>query len=237
MGLINRMSALVKQKVNKMLDKFEDPREALDYSYQKQQELLIKLRRDIAEVIAAKKRLEIQKSKLVDSMYKLEEQAKQALDMNREDLARLALMKKNSNLLHLQDINKQLEEMEKEQLRLEETEKRLSAKVEEFKLKKEVIKAKYTAAQAEVKIKESITGISEEMADVGLTMERAEEKVESMRAKAEALDEMIESGVLTDYTSNKDEIEKELEKVSMEAAIEEELLKLKKRKKEGEVKG
>jgi phage shock protein A len=236
MGLINRMSTLVKQKVNKILDKFEDPREALDYSYQKQQELLIKLRRDIAEVIAAKKRLEIQKSKLVDSMYKLEEQAKQALDMNREDLARLALMKKNSNLLHLQDINKQLEEMEKEQLRLEETEKRLSAKVEEFKLKKEVIKAKYTAAQAEVKIKESITGISEEMTDVGLTMERAEEKVESMKSKAEALDEMIERGVLTDYTSNKDEIEKELEKVSMEASIEEELLKLKRKKKEGEVK-
>ncbi|MEM2855774.1 MAG: PspA/IM30 family protein [Candidatus Nitrosocaldaceae archaeon] len=234
MGLINRFTSVVKQKVNTMLDKFEDPREALDYSYEKQLELLVKLRRDIAEVITAKKRLEMQKSKLMDNVYKLEEQAKSALDMNREDLARLALQRKNMNIAQLQDINKQIEDMEKEQIKLEETEKRLSAKVEEFKLKKEVIKAKYSAAKAEVRVKESITGISEEMADVGLSMQRAEEKVEKMKARSEALSEMIDIGVLPDYTSNKDEIEKELEKMSIDASVEAELTKLKARKKKEE---
>jgi phage shock protein A len=227
MGLIKRVSSLVKQKVNKLLDKFEDPREVLDYSYQKQLEMLTKLRQNVAEVVAAKKRLEMQKAKLKDNIYRLEEQARSALEMGREDLARLALERKNMNIQQLLDVERQIEEMEKEQLRLEEMTKRLSVKVEQFKLQKEVIKARYTAAEAEVKIKESITGISEEMADVGYAMQRVEEKTERMKAKALALDELINTGVLTDYTTNKDMIEKELEDAMIKSAVEKELDRLK----------
>ncbi len=219
---------LVKQKVNSLLNKFEDPKEALDYSYQKQTELMIKLRRDIANVVAAKKRLEMQKAKLKDNIYKLEQQARSALEMNREDLARLALERKNMNIQQLLDIERQIADMEKEQVRLEELERRLSAKVEQFKLQKEIIKARYTAAEAEVRIKESVTGISEEMADVGMTIQRAEEKTEQMKAKAMALDELMESGVLTDYTTNKDIIERELQDVMIKDAVEKELERLKK---------
>ncbi|MEM2161439.1 MAG: PspA/IM30 family protein [Candidatus Nitrosocaldus sp.] len=228
MGLTRRISMLVKQKVNSLLNKFEDPKEALDYSYQKQTELMIKLRRDIANVVAAKKRLEMQKAKLKDNIYKLEQQARSALEMNREDLARLALERKNMNIQQLLDIERQIADMEKEQVRLEELERRLSAKVEQFKLQKEIIKARYTAAEAEVRIKESVTGISEEMADVGMTIQRAEEKTEQMKAKAMALDELMESGVLTDYTTNKDIIEKELQDVMIKDAVEKELERLKK---------
>ncbi len=219
---------LVKQKVNSLLNKFEDPKEALDYSYQKQTELMIKLRRDIANVVAAKKRLEMQKAKLKDNIYKLEQQTRSALEMNREDLARLALERKNMNIQQLLDIERQIADMEKEQVRLEELERRLSAKVEQFKLQKEIIKARYTAAEAEVRIKESVTGISEEMADVGMTIQRAEEKTEQMKAKAMALDELMESGVLTDYTTNKDIIERELQDVMIKDAVEKELERLKK---------
>ncbi len=227
MGLVKRMSSLVKQKVNKLLDRFEDPREALDYSYQKQLEMLTKLRQNVAEVVAAKKRLEMQKAKLKDNIYRLEEQARSALEMGREDLARLALERKNVNIQQLLDVEKQLKEIEKEQLRLEELTKRLSVKVEQFKLQKEVIKAKYTAAEAEVKIKESVTGISEEMIDIGYAIQRAEEKTERMKSKALALDELIDTGVLTDYTTNKDMIEKELEDAMIKSSVENELGMLK----------
>ncbi|HXG07198.1 MAG TPA: PspA/IM30 family protein [Nitrososphaera sp.] len=230
---MNRISSVVKQKVNTLLDKFEDPREALDYSYTKQLETLNKLRRDIAEVVTAKKRLEMQKAKILDSIRTLDEQARRAIDADREDLAKLALERKNSNLLQIQSLEKQIEEMRLEQQKLEQTEKRLSAKVEEFRSRKELIKAQYTAAQAQVRIKESVTGISEEMADVGLAMSRAEEKTEKMKAKAAALDEMIESGALTDYTSGRDRIEAELEKVSVQNAVEEELARLKAERKKG----
>jgi phage shock protein A len=109
--------------------------------------------------------------------------------------------------------------MQAEQQKLEDTERRLSTKVEEFKSKKEVIKAQYSAAEAQVRIKENVTGISEEMTDVGVAMSRAEDKTEKMKAKVQALDEMIDSGVLTDYTSTTigmdNDIEGELQKMTV----------------------
>jgi phage shock protein A len=225
---MNRISTVVKQKVNTLLDRYEDPKEALDYSYVKQTEMLNKLRRDIAEVITAKKRLEMQKAKLWDNIRTLDEQSRRALDSDKEDLAKLALQRKNANMLQAQALEKQVREMQSEQQKLEDTERRLSAKVEEFKSKKEVIKAQYSAAEAEVRIKENVTGISEEMTDVGISMSKAEEKTEKMRAKSQALDEMIDSGVLTDYTSSKDDvIEKELEETTAQRSVEDELAKLK----------
>ena len=224
---MNRISTVIKQKANVLVDKYEDPREALDYSYTKQIELLNKLRRDIAEVVTAKRRLEMQKAKLWDNIRTLDEQARRSLDAEREDLAKLALERKNANLLQLQGLDKQISEMLTEQEKLEQTEKRLSTKVEEFKSKKEVIKAQFSAAEAQVRIKENVTGISEEMTDIGMALNKAEEKTEKMKSKSGALDEMIDSGVLTDYTINKDSIEKELEQVTVKSSVDEELAKLK----------
>ncbi|MGB8085094.1 MAG: PspA/IM30 family protein [Nitrososphaeraceae archaeon] len=227
MGLLNRISTVIKQKANYLIEKYEDPRQALDYSYEKQRELVNRLRRDLAEVVTSKKRLEMQKARLWDNIRTLDEQARRSLDSDREDLAKLALQRKNANLIEMQGLDKQIAEMQAEQEKLEQTEKRLSAKVEEFKSKKEVIKAQYSSAEAQVRIKESITGISEEMTDVGMAMNRVEEKAERMKSKAQALDEMISSGVLVDYTSNKDEIESELEQITVNKSVEEELAKLK----------
>jgi phage shock protein A len=224
---MNRISTVIKQKANIIIDKYEDPREALEYSYTKQIELLNKLRRDIAEVVTAKRRLEMQKAKIWDNIRTLDEQARRSIDAEREDLAKLALERKNANLLQLQGLDRQIAEMLSEQEKLEQTEKRLSTKVEEFKSKKEVIKAQYSAAEAQVRIKENVTGISEEMTDIGMALNKAEEKTEKMKAKSGALDEMINSGVLTDYTTDKDSIEKELEQITLKGSVDEELAKLK----------
>ena len=224
---MNRITTVIKQKANIIIDKYEDPREALDYSYTKQTELLNKLRRDIAEVVTAKRRLEMQKTKLWDNIRTLDEQARRSIDAEREDLAKLALERKNANLMQLPGLDKQIAEMLSEQEKLEQTEKRLSTKVEEFKSKKEVIKAQYSAAEAQVRIKENVTGISEEMTDIWMSLSKAEEKTEKMKAKSGALDEMINSGVLTDYTSSKDSIEKELEQITLKGSVDEELAKLK----------
>jgi phage shock protein A len=224
---MNRISTVIKQKASVMIDKYEDPRQALDYSYTKQIELLNKLRRDMAEVVTAKRRLEMQKAKLWDNIRTLDEQARRSIDAEREDLAKLALERKNANLMQLQGLEKQIAEMLTEQEKLEQTEKRLATKVEEFKSKKEVIKAQYSAAEAQVRIKENVTGISEEMTDIGMALNKAEEKTEKMKAKSGALDEMMDSGVLTDYTSSKDTIEKELEQITLKGSVDEELAKLK----------
>ena len=148
MGLTNRIFTLVKQKVDVLLNKFENPKEALDYSFTKQVELLNNLRRNIAEVVTAKNRLKMQKAKFTDNIRALDEQARRAVDSNRDDIAKLALERKNANLNQVQSLDKQIADMQLEQDKLEQTEKRLSTKVEEFRSRKEVIKAQYTARRS-----------------------------------------------------------------------------------------
>jgi phage shock protein A len=227
MGLLNRMGTVVKSKMNKLVDKMEDPRETLDYSYQKQLELLQNVKRGVAEVTTSKKRLELQKAKLNLNIDKLNGQARDAVKAGREDLARIALERKNGLMSQVQSLDQQIDDLNKEQEKLQATERRLSAKVESFRTKKETIKAQYSAAEAQVKITESVTGISEEMADVGMAVQRAEEKTEDMKARSAALDELLEAGTLEDFTGGEDDIEKELAMISATSNIESELESLK----------
>ena len=170
------METVLKSKMSKVLNKMEDPRETLDYSYERQLELLQNVKKGIAEVATSKKRLQLQRAKLVQNTDKLEGQARDAIASGREDLARLALERKAALQQQVEEIDREIAELDKQQEKLVESEKRLSTKVEIFRTRKESIKAQYSAAEAQVKINESVTGISEEMADVGLALERAENK-------------------------------------------------------------
>lgn len=227
MGLFARMETVLKSKMNKVLNRMEDPRETLDYSYEKQLELLQNVKRGVAEVTTSKKRLQLQRAKLVQSMDKLERQAKEAIAANREDLARLALERKAALTQQVGGIDNEIAELEKQEEKLIASEKRLSTKVEIFRTRKESIKAQYSAADAQVKINESVTGISEEMADVGLALERAENKTEEMKARADAIDELMETGTLEDLTGSRDEIDRELSKISTQTNVESDLTRLK----------
>ena len=101
-GLTGRMSTVVKAKVSKLLDRAEDPAETLDYSYQKQVEQLQNVKKGIADVVTAKKRLQMQEATLQQSVVKLDTQARQALAAGKEDLARTALERKNVAQTELQ---------------------------------------------------------------------------------------------------------------------------------------
>jgi phage shock protein A len=226
MGLIERMGTVVQAKMNKIMDRIEDPRETLDVSYEKQLELLQNVKRGVAEVTTSKKRVELQKAKLQMNIDKLDAQAKDALQSNREDLARKALENKATLQAQSDALDEQIADLNDQQQKLMAAESRLSAKVEAFRTKKETIKAQYSAAEAQVKVTESVTGISEEMADVGLAVQRAEEKTENMKARSAALDELLESGTLTDLSGG-DEIENELAKIKAKATVEDELAEMK----------
>lgn len=229
MGLMSRFSTIVKAKASKMLDKAEDPRETLDYSYEKQLEMLQNVRRGVADVATSKKRLELQATKLEKSVEKLDGQARQALKAGREDLARVALERKKGVQLQLQGIDEQRAQLQAEQDKLVMAEQRLTARVEAFRTRKETIKAQYTAAEAQSKIGEAVSGISEDMADVGMAVERAENKTEEMRARAGAIDELLESGALEDLSGlpgGGDPLERELAQLSVSSGVDDELAKL-----------
>src|SRR5690348_7093573 len=225
------MSTVIKAKVSRLLDRAEDPGETLDYGYQKQVELLQNVKKGIADVVTSKKRLQMQQGKLEQQVVKLDTQARQALSQGREDLARMALERKNVTQTELQSLDSQIKELENQQDQLTENEKRLRQKVEAFRTKKEVIKAQYSASEAQVRISEAANGVGEQMADLGLAMQRAEDKVENMRARASAVDELEQAGAFEDITQlgsgGQDDIDKELAQLSSGAEVEDELAKMK----------
>jgi phage shock protein A len=226
-GLMGRATTIVKAKFSKLLDRAENPNETLDYSYEEQLRQLQNVKRGIADVATAKKRLELQYTGMQQQVEKLDGQARDALKANREDLAREAITRKAAIQAQLEGIMQQGQQLEAQQTKLVEGEKALSARVESFRTQKEVIKAQYSAAEAQVKIGEAATGISDNMADVGLAVQRAKDKTESMQARAAAVEELTASGALTDFTSTDDDISRELKQISQTNQVDDELSKLK----------
>lgn len=229
-GLTGRMSTVVKAKVSKLLERAEDPAETLDYSYQKQVEQLQNVKKGIADVVTAKKRLQMQEKTIQQQLVKLDTQARQALSSGQEDLARTALERKNGAQAELQSLDQQVAELEDQQQKLIESEQKLRAKIEAFRTKKEVIKAQYSAAEAQVRISEAATGVGEQMADVGLAMQRAVDKTENMRARADAVSELESAGTFEDLTQlgpGEDDIDKQLKALSSGSAVDAELAKMK----------
>jgi phage shock protein A len=229
MGMGRRLSLIVKSKANKLLDKHEDPRETLDYSYEKQLELLTKVRRGLADVATSRKRIEIQMQSVQASADKLQAQAQQAVTAGRDDLAREALTRRSTANQQLADLQTQHAQLQAEEEKLTQASQKLQAKVDAFRTQKETIKATYTAAEAQAKIGEAVSGISEEMGDVGMAMQRAQDKTTEMQARAGAVDELIASGALDDATipGGKDDIQAELDRTSANTDVELELAKLK----------
>ena len=229
-GMAGRMSTVIKAKISKLLDRAEDPGETLDYSYEKQMELLQNVKKGIADVVTSKKRLQMQSQKLEQQVVKLDTQARQALSQGQEELARTALERKNVAQTELQSLDTQVTELETQQEKLTESEKQLRAKIEAFRTKKEVIKAQYSAAEAQVRISEAATGVGEQMADVGLAMQRAVDKTENMKARADAVSELEQAGTFDDLTalgSGEDDIDQQLKQLSSQSAVDDELSKLK----------
>jgi phage shock protein A len=227
-GLLERAALVVKSKLSKLLDRAEDPTETLDYSYEQQLRLLQDVKRGVADVVTSKKRLEMQTSQLEQSVVKLETQARDALAAGREDLARAALERKALAQQQLQALDQQIEGLAQQQQKLVSSEKQLQAKIEAFRSQKEVIKAQYSAAEAQVRIGEAATGIGEQMADTGLAIQRAREKTEQMQARAGAIEELVESGTLEDFTAgDKTALDRELEQIQAGNQIDQDLARLK----------
>jgi phage shock protein A len=229
-GLSGRMSTVVKAKISKLLDRAEDPGETLEYSYQKQIELLQNVKKGIADVVTSKKRLQLQEEKLQQQVVKLDTQARQALAAGNEDLARMALERKNVAQTELQSLDSQVAQLEQQQEQMTASEQKLRTKIEQFRSKKEVIKAQYSAAEAQVKISEAATGVGEEMADVGLAMQRALDKTENMKARADAVQELEAAGTFEDLTQigpGEDDIDRQLKQLSSTSEVDDDLAKMK----------
>ena len=201
----------------------------LDYSYERQLELLQQVRRGLADVTTSPRRIELQVTQLQQSAAKLQGQAQHALAAGREDLAREALTRRAAVTSQIGDLQGQQASLQAEQDKLTVAAQRLQAKAEAFRTRKETIKAAYTAAEAETRVNEAVTGISEEMGDVGMAIQRAQDKTEQMQARAGALDELLASGALEDATlpGGRDDLQSQLDALTAGHDVDDELARMK----------
>jgi len=229
MSIGRRIATLFRVKANKALDRAEDPREVLDYSYEQQLEMVVKVRRGVADLATSRKRVELQLTQLQLSAGKLQGQAQKALGAGREDLARAALIRRAAVISQISDLQGQQASLQAEEDKLALAAQRPEAKVAAFRTRKESIKAAYTAAEAQTRIGEAVSGISEEMGDIGMAMQRAQDKTEQMQSRAGALDELMASGALQDATvpGGRDDVQSQLDALTAGHDVDGELTRMK----------
>jgi len=227
MGIFQRAHDIVQAKTNKALDKAEKPDEMLDLSYEKMLEQITQVRRALVDIAASRKRLELQESQFQHTIDHLQDQAKQALAANREDLAREALSRKAAAQQQIDQMEPQRKQLEEEEQKLTQTLDVLQKRVNDFRTQKETLKAQYTAAKAVSEFDESTAGISKSFHDSGAALQRAQDKIATMQARSGALDELLESGVLEDVGGGSDDIQKELDQLGKDSQVDQELASLK----------
>jgi phage shock protein A len=227
MTLFQRAHDIVAAKTNKALDAAEKPDEMLDYSYEQMLDQITKVRRALVDIAASRKQIELQEQQLQHSVDHLNDQAKAALAEGKEDLAREALSRKAAAQQQIDGLDPQHQQLTEQEQKLEQTLSALQDRVNKFRTQKETLKAQYTAAQAMTSVNESVAGISSTLGDSGAELQRAQDKISTMQARAGALDELLQSGVLEDVGGDTDDIQKELDQAGQDAEVDKELAALK----------
>ena len=231
MGFFSRLATFFRIRANAALDKAEDPGQVMDYSYSKQLEQLQQIKRSVADVATNEKRLELLQTQLLERVNRLDSQAMQALQANREDLARLALQRKETLIPQLNGYEQQIAQLHEQKEKLVAMDRTLTSRVEAFRTQKEMVKSQYSAAQAQVKITETVTGISKEMSEMNMAMQRAQDRVLSMQARASAMDSLLEEGTLGDNgllgPGSNDPLDRQLQQISAQQNVDAQLQAMK----------
>ena len=228
MSLFKRAHDILQAKANKALDAAERPDEILDLSYEQMLDQITQVKRGLVAITGSRKQIELQEQQLKSTVDHLTDQAKAALGQGKEELAREALSRKAAAQSQIDALEPQRQQLGAEQEKLEHTLAALQQRVNNFRTQKEVLKAQYTAAKAESSVGESAAGISKSFGGTGADIARAQDKIATMQAHAEAVDELLQSGVLEDVGgSDGDEIQKELDEAGANAQVDAELAALK----------
>ncbi|MFC5930402.1 PspA/IM30 family protein [Cryobacterium melibiosiphilum] len=228
MSFASRLRVVFRSKANQALDRMEDPREALDDSYEQQLKMLQKVRQGLAEVATAGKRLELQGQELGTRHRRLADQAEEALNQGRDDLARTALERRVLVETEVASLRDQYAALRTQQAQLQDNERRLAQRVAAFRTEKETMKATYAASRARVQANEAAANIGSEISNVGANLDRARDRVAQMQARAAATDDLIASGALNDATATPDaDLDRQLSAGATQSAVDRQLQSMK----------
>jgi len=223
MSLLGRLAFTIRAKLSALVNRASDPASELDYSYEQLRDELQNVTRAVADVTTQKKRLEIHRRRLRENVETYDGQARAAMRQDREELARRALEKKQAHVSQITELSEQISNLQATQKGLVGKRAELASQIAQFRTRKETVKARYEAAEASARVSEAFTGVGTTLDDVGRTMERATERTERMEARAAALEELEETGQLENVLEEGDDIDRELDRLSTERSVENEL--------------
>jgi phage shock protein A len=201
--------------------------EILDYSYERQVEQLYVLRRDVADLVTAKKRVAHQRDRRQNQFLKLEAGARKALELGREDLARQALERKQLVGQELLGLGQVVSDLERQQAQMVARGREARSRVERFRTRKELAKAQYAAAKAQLAISDAVAGLSSQLHEAWLKIERAMEKAEDMNVRAEVIAELESAGTLAPIGTGEDDIDRQLRELSSGGSIDAQIARMK----------
>ncbi len=210
MGVFTRFKDIINANINSMLDKAENPEKMIRLMMQEMEDTLIDLKSSCAAKMAAKTKTERELKELTARVNRWQKRAELAINKNRDDLAREALLEKKraeTDTTGLQDdltqYVKLIEECKANIIELEE-------KLQSVRQKHKILVQRSLHAQDQKKAKDNIKKANGE--DAYKRFSELEGKIERMEAEAEMSD-FGQSGSLEDEFSqleNTDDIEDEL---------------------------
>ncbi len=227
MSILSRIADLFTAKTHKLLNALEDPNDTLDLSYEKMLSGLQETKAHLADVVAQQKSLERQIAAVDREIVGAEEDAATAVKAERDDLARAALVHRRRAIDNRATLEQAITAIEPQIAKLIDYQQRLQERIEKFRTQKETMKASYAAAQAQVKAQQSLTGIGERLGGVGETYERAEQRMLATRDKADAMDALIEQGIVTDPLDKRSSADRELAALRDKHEVDDDLAALK----------
>ena len=229
MSIFGRIADLFQAKTNKLLNALEDPNDTLDLSYEKMLTGLQETKGHLADVIAQQISLERQIANVDKEINGAEDDAATAVKAQRDDLARAALVHRRSAMDARDTLVAARDAIVPQIDKLAGYQRQLESRIEKFRTQKETMKASYAAAKAQVQVTQSITGVGNQLGRVGGAYQRAEDKMLGMRDKADAMEGMMNSGLLSDPLDKRDAVTKEIAQLRSDHAVEDDLEMLKQR--------
>jgi phage shock protein A len=179
-----------------LVDEVEDPRGALDLALARQVELQARARRAVADVVTARKRIELQARNLGPAVARLEEQAHAALQEGRQDAAREALTWRTALHGELTALDRQAASLAAEEARLRQATSRIDLQLQQLRVRRDALKASYEAARARAEVGKALAEASLEDSELLLALGDAEERIARTRAMADALEGLAVRGAL-----------------------------------------
>lgn len=190
MGLIQRFQTIVRGKVNRALDAIEDPRETLDYAYERRREDIRKLRASILDVTTEKNRLSQQRGTLDQEVQRWEQAARDYLAAGNDAQAAVAVERKQVAERQQSELNAQIASMEDDIQELQHNVTTLEGQLDTMRRQKEQIKAQYSAAKAQTQAQAALSSYSTRSEDWQAMVDRAQDRTLQVTSRARALSEL-----------------------------------------------